>query len=57
MTSVPRFSAIWHGYLTPMSRSSGQGVHSPQRGKEYRGNTCGMRVFGCLSRRFARNAS
>jgi hypothetical protein len=56
MVSLPRFSDIWPGRLTP-SRCSYQGSRAPCRGKEYRGNTHGMRVFGCFSRLFARYAS
>jgi hypothetical protein len=46
----PGFSDVWQGYPTPTNHSSSQGIHTPHRGKEYRGNTRGMRVSGCLSR-------
>jgi hypothetical protein len=57
MTGLPRFSDICQGYLTPPSCYSPQGTRASHGCKEYKGNTYGMRVYGCYSRRSTRNAS
>jgi hypothetical protein len=38
MTSLPKFSNIWQGYLTPPSHWSSQGICASHCGKEYRRN-------------------
>jgi hypothetical protein len=48
MTSLPRFSDILQGHLTHLSHFSDQGIRIAHFGKEYRGNTRGLRLSECF---------
>jgi hypothetical protein len=57
MTGLARLSNICQGCFTPLRCCLYQGIHAPHCGKENRGNTHGMRISRCYSRRSIRNAS